>query len=84
MRRVTLTVVTLALLLSLGIGLVVGRMAGGSSAGDREYVLSVNATIIPVLGTPEPTGSGSPVGPPSTPEAGQVRRSATLVTAQVS
>ncbi len=65
MRRVTLAVVGLTLLLSLGVGVLVGRMAGGGSEADREFVLSAIAPTMPAQGTPQITGS--PARPDSTP-----------------
>jgi len=55
MRRVTLTIVALALLLSLGIGVLVGRMAGGGSRADRINVLSAMTPTPSTLSTPEAT-----------------------------
>ena len=54
MRRATLTVVALALLLSLGVGVLLGRMAGGGSGRGPDDGLTAPTAVVD---TPAPAGS---------------------------
>jgi hypothetical protein len=72
LRRVTLTVAGLALLVSLGIGFLVGRMAGGGSDADRDHVVPAVTASTPTIVTSR--SSNSPVPSPATPMAEEIRR----------